>query len=521
MTPEVFSWDDASDNRFLASGIACWVHDAISAYRTTESTNPPVFKNTFIALRAGGAARQAGQRVPRPSSGWCWKFSKNQPAVKEFLAHLVDNDKEGMVQSTGYNMPFLNDNAKKPMPSSAPTRRCRSSRTSRRSSRSSAIRGRTHRRSRKWSTCSCFPISSRRSRVGRSVDEIAEVGGRRVPADLLQVQARMTVSLGGRRRGVGDSRGRPVGRSAEQSSRVVAEPRPAAPGVRLPAAGAGRRSTCSCSSASPFLFSLYLAVSDANVGDPVATFVGLENFRAALESDVFWIALRNSVVFLVVAAVFKSLLGTSLAFLLLQNFKGKKLVRGLVVIPFTLPISVSVLSWKWMYDSQFSVINWVPARLGLIGGYGSPSWPIWLGQPHLALARLHRRQRLARHSRSRRSSCSRGSRRCPRKCSTPPGSTAARFFQRFRHVVDADDLPDPHHRLPVRHGVHAVRPERRVPADPGRSGQLDARSCPCSPTRSASRRAASAGARRSRSSSCRSSSPLLFLMLRNLRRREW
>jgi len=136
----------------------------------------------------------------------------------------------------------------------------------------------------------------------------------------------------------------------------------------------------------PFLFSLWLAVSDANVGDPVARFIGLENFRAAWEMDTFWIAMRNSVVFLVVAAIFKSLLGTSLAFLLLQNFRGKKLIRGLVVIPFTLPIAISVLSWKWMYDSQFSVINWVLSRLGLIGTYGSDSWPIWLGQPHLALA---------------------------------------------------------------------------------------------------------------------------------------
>ena len=135
----------------------------------------------------------------------------------------------------------------------------------------------------------------------------------------------------------------------------------------------------------PFLFSLYLAVSDANVGDPVASFIGLGNFRAAWEMETFWIALRNSVTFLVVAAICKSLLGTSLAFLLLQNFRGKKLVRGLVVIPFTLPIAVSVLSWKWMYDSQFSVINWALNRLGLIGGYGSESWPIWLGQPHLAL----------------------------------------------------------------------------------------------------------------------------------------
>ena len=136
----------------------------------------------------------------------------------------------------------------------------------------------------------------------------------------------------------------------------------------------------------PFLFSLYLALSDANVGDPVATFVGIENFRAALESDVFYIALRNSILFTVVAAVLKGFLGTTLAFLLLQPFRGKKLVRGLVVIPFTLPLTISVLSWKWMYDSQFSVINWFLSRIGLIGTYGSPDWPVWLGQPYLAMA---------------------------------------------------------------------------------------------------------------------------------------
>src|SRR5262245_31623385 len=135
----------------------------------------------------------------------------------------------------------------------------------------------------------------------------------------------------------------------------------------------------------PFLFSLYLALSDANVGDPVASFVGLENFRAVLESDVFYIALRNSIAFTVVSAILKGFLGTTLAFLLLQPFKGKKLVRALVVIPFTLPISISVLSWKWMYDSQFSVINWFLSTIGLIGTYGSPSWPVWLGQPGLAL----------------------------------------------------------------------------------------------------------------------------------------
>src|SRR5882724_10096602 len=115
MTPEVFSWDDASDNRYLASGVACWIHDAISAYRTTEDTNPDVFKNTSIAMEPAGPG---GKRVSTSAANvyMIWKFSKNQQAAKEFLSHYMDNDLEGMKQSRGYNMPYLLGNFKKPMP---------------------------------------------------------------------------------------------------------------------------------------------------------------------------------------------------------------------------------------------------------------------------------------------------------------------------------------------------------------------------------------------------------------------
>src|SRR5438093_3328238 len=135
----------------------------------------------------------------------------------------------------------------------------------------------------------------------------------------------------------------------------------------------------------PFLFSLYLAMSDASVGDPVARFVGLENFRAALESSAFWSSLRNTLVFTVGAAICKALLGTTLAFLLMQPFRGKKVIRALIVMPFTIPIAVSALGWKWMFDSQFSVINWALSRLHLIGDFGTAGWPVWLGEPGLAL----------------------------------------------------------------------------------------------------------------------------------------
>jgi len=115
MTAEVFSWDDASDNRYLASGIACWVHDAISAYRTTEDTNPEVFKNTVVAMEPAGPG---GKRVNTCAANvWMvWKFSKNQPAAKELLTHMIDTYADGMTASRGYNMPYLNGFAKKPMP---------------------------------------------------------------------------------------------------------------------------------------------------------------------------------------------------------------------------------------------------------------------------------------------------------------------------------------------------------------------------------------------------------------------
>jgi multiple sugar transport system permease protein len=129
----------------------------------------------------------------------------------------------------------------------------------------------------------------------------------------------------------------------------------------------------------PFFFSLYLALSDASVGNQVAGYVGLGNFFAIFQDDTFRLALRNTITFTVIAAIFKIVLGTLMAFLLLQEVRGRKFIRSLVVLPWTLPVAISALAWKWMFDPQFSAINYVGTRLHLIGG-----WPNWLGDPTLA-----------------------------------------------------------------------------------------------------------------------------------------
>ncbi|HKV44334.1 MAG TPA: sugar ABC transporter permease [bacterium] len=131
----------------------------------------------------------------------------------------------------------------------------------------------------------------------------------------------------------------------------------------------------------PFFFSLYLSLSDASVGNQVARFVGFHNFVAIFQDSSVRQALRNTVTFTVVAGIAKALLGGMLGFLLIQEVRGRRLIRSLVVLPWTLPVVITALAWKWAFDPQFSTLNWVANHLHLMSG-----WPNWLGEPGLAMA---------------------------------------------------------------------------------------------------------------------------------------
>jgi len=135
----------------------------------------------------------------------------------------------------------------------------------------------------------------------------------------------------------------------------------------------------------PFALALYLSVSDANVATSgLGNFVGFDNFVSLFQSSVFLTALRNTLFFTLIAAVFKSLLGTTLAFLLAENLPGTRVFRLIILLPWTIPIALSSITWKWMFDSQYSIINWIGTHLGII--HGNP--PIWLGDPNLAAASI-------------------------------------------------------------------------------------------------------------------------------------
>lgn len=130
----------------------------------------------------------------------------------------------------------------------------------------------------------------------------------------------------------------------------------------------------------PFFLAIGYSLSDVTVGDPSFDFVGLRNFRTILGDDVFRRALWNSVFVTLTTLVLVVVLSKVLALVLTRRFRGRWLLRLLVLLPWTTPASLASIAWLWLLDSIFSPIDWVFRHLGLIEGNLH-----WLGNSKLAL----------------------------------------------------------------------------------------------------------------------------------------
>jgi multiple sugar transport system permease protein len=135
----------------------------------------------------------------------------------------------------------------------------------------------------------------------------------------------------------------------------------------------------------PFFLSLFYSVSNVTVGSRDMGFVGLENFHRVIDSRTFWTALRNTLIFTIVSQFFVLVFANMLAMALSTDFRGKWVVRLLILLPWVAPISLGSIGWLWIFDSIYSVINWTGQALRILG---PTEWPIWLGQPNLAMASI-------------------------------------------------------------------------------------------------------------------------------------
>ncbi len=108
-------------------------------------------------------------------------------------------------------------------------------------------------------------------------------------------------------------------------------------------------------------------------------FVGFANFAELWGDPIFRLAVWNSVYMTLGAVAVKLVLGLTGAMVLSQEFPLRGLVRALVFLPWAVPGLVAGLTWKWIYDEQAGILNYLLIAGGLTEGY-----VYWLSDPAMA-----------------------------------------------------------------------------------------------------------------------------------------
>jgi len=164
----------------------------------------------------------------------------------------------------------------------------------------------------------------------------------------------------------------------------------------------------------PLGLAIYLSLTDATAGSLTGEWVWFRNYLDAWEQENFRRALRNTIIFTVVSQAVVLVGAGLLAHALIRNFRGKWILRFLVLLPWAAPVSLSTVGFLWIFHPLYSVVNWTLTHDLFPGGpafyvYRILNWafardfwpsalqitpiepidpPQWLGEPNLAMAAI-------------------------------------------------------------------------------------------------------------------------------------
>lgn len=135
-----------------------------------------------------------------------------------------------------------------------------------------------------------------------------------------------------------------------------------------------------CLVAYPFLLAIWLGFTDTEIArSATGNFVGIENYVDLWDKRVFRTkVIPNTILYTLGAVPLKLGLGMLMAMLLNRPFPFRNIVRGLILLPWVVPTSLSMIVFLWLFEPTFSVLN------VLLEGIGAE--PVqWLGTPSTAL----------------------------------------------------------------------------------------------------------------------------------------
>lgn len=134
----------------------------------------------------------------------------------------------------------------------------------------------------------------------------------------------------------------------------------------------------------PLIRTLYTSLFAVDSAFPGSyPFVGLKNYLQALTGAGFWASILRTAYFTLVTTFAEVILGILLGLLLNVKFRGRWLLRSVVILPWALPTVVNGAMWRWIFNPDYGALNALLTQLHLI-----PSYRSWLGEPWMALNAL-------------------------------------------------------------------------------------------------------------------------------------
>jgi multiple sugar transport system permease protein len=131
----------------------------------------------------------------------------------------------------------------------------------------------------------------------------------------------------------------------------------------------------------PLILAIWLSFTNATTGLH-GKFVGLENFRNEWGNPSFQHAVWHTFLFTMISQAIVLMGAGLIAHALMKNFRGKWILRFFILLPWAAPIALSLMAWKWMFDTSYSIFNWTLVHLSLKEPLEVPQY---LAQPKLAM----------------------------------------------------------------------------------------------------------------------------------------
>lgn len=119
----------------------------------------------------------------------------------------------------------------------------------------------------------------------------------------------------------------------------------------------------------PIISNIILSMQDVtvkNLAKGTKNFIGLANYAELFKDEVFIKSITNTLIFTVGCLLVQFLIGFALAVFFNQNFKISKFVRGLLMMPWMIPMTVTALIFKFMFATDVGVINYLLRAAGFI-----------------------------------------------------------------------------------------------------------------------------------------------------------